>query len=69
MQRSMAFWIVFVLGLAAVIVGVLLSAAPGYSGVEDSSPAVVGAPILIVIGIIAMFFSAVVWELYPGRDD
>ena len=69
MQRSMAFWTVLLLGLALLIVGMLLVAPPGYESVDDADPEMTGAPILVVVGIVIMFSSAVVYELFPGHEE
>jgi hypothetical protein len=57
-----------VMGVALLLAGYLLAAPWGASTVADSDPAVVGAPILFIIGIVLLLSSALFYELLPdGR--
>jgi hypothetical protein len=56
-------------GLALSAVGIVF-AAP-FGPLDDpaiSDPMVPFAPTLFVLGVMLVFFSAVVYEIYPGKD-
>ncbi len=67
--RKTAFTITLFVGVALSVMGFMLAAPLGSpTGPEISEPRVVGAPLVFVVGVIMMFLSPVVYELYPGRD-
>ena len=69
-SRTLLSCITFIIGLTLAILGSALVAPIGStSGPGISNPKVVGAPLMFVAGIVLLFFSVVVYELYPGRED
>lgn len=50
---------ILLIGHAVVLLGWLLSWGSG----------MVGAPLIFVIGVVLIFLSPVVYELYPGKED
>lgn len=68
-MRKAMFWLTLLGGLALAVIGFLLSAplGPTTSSVI-SDPRVPFAPTLFVLGIMLLFGSAIVYELYPGND-
>lgn len=51
--------LILLTGHAVVLLGLLLSWGSG----------MVGAPLIFVIGVVLIFLSPVVYELYPGKED
>ena len=69
-SRKLAFGITILTGLALSVVGFVLAAPIGpTSGPDISNPRFTGAPLLFVIGIVLIFLSPVVYELFPGKED
>lgn len=66
MRRRVTISLV-VLGFALMLVGYLAAAPWGSNSVADSDPAFAGAPILFVLGIIAVVAAAVLYEVLPDR--
>lgn len=68
-MRKAMFFLTLLSGLALAIIGFLLSAplGPTTSSVI-SDPRLPFAPTLFVLGIMLLFGSAIVYELYPGND-
>jgi hypothetical protein len=54
-------------GFALMVIGFFVAAPWGSSSVADSDPAFTGAPLLFVIGIIAVVAAAVLYELLPDK--
>ena len=67
MRRT--FTLVMILrGLALMVVSYFFLAAPwGATDVKYSNPRVQFAPALFVLGVLLVFLSAVVYELFRGR--
>ncbi len=57
--RKLAAFLTLLIGHAVVLLGLLLSVMSG----------VVGAPLVFIIGVVLVFLSPVVYELYPGKED
>jgi len=68
MRRTLTL-VLIVVGLALMVVGYLNSAPWGASSVADSDPVFLGAPVLFILGIVAILAAALVYELLPARDD
>jgi hypothetical protein len=51
--------LILIIGHVVALLGFLLAA---FSGM-------VGAPLIFVIGVVLIFISPVVYELYPGKED
>ena len=51
--------LILIIGHVVALLGFLLAA---FSGM-------VGAPLIVVIGVVLIFLSPVVYELYPGKED
>ncbi len=69
-SRTWLFSITLIIGLTLVVLGSALVAPIGSpSGPGISNPQVVGAPLMFVAGIVLLFFSVVVYEVYPSRED
>ena len=68
-MRKTMFWLVLMMGLALTVVGFLLAApiGPTISPVI-SEPKLPFAPTLFLLGIMLLFGSAVVYELFPGSS-
>ncbi len=68
-MRKAMFWLTLLSGLALAVIGFVLSApfGPTTSSVI-SDPRLPFAPTLFVLGIMLLFGSAIVYELYPGKD-
>lgn len=55
-------------GLTLVVVSYFVLAAPwGTESVRNSNPRLEFAPALFVLGVMSVFLSAVVYELWPDR--
>ncbi len=69
-MRRTATIVMAVAGVALVLVSYFLLAAPwGAKSVANSNPRLPFAPLLLVLGIMIAFLSAVVYELMPERED
>ena len=68
-MRSIVTWALIIVGLALAVVGYLLAAPWGASSVADSDPVVVGAPLIFILGIVAILGAGVFYELLPSRED
>jgi uncharacterized RDD family membrane protein YckC len=68
--RKAAFAATLLAGLVLAVLGFILSAPIGpASGPAISDPQVTGAPIMFVLGVVLIFVSPAVYELYPGQDE
>ncbi len=56
-------------GVVLALLGFFLAAPIGHSSPDNSNPRVLFAPGVFVIGVIVMFSSAVVYELYGGGRE
>lgn len=54
-------------GFALMVIGFFVSAPWGTSSVDDADPMFTGAPLVFVVGIIAVVAAAVLYELLPDR--
>lgn len=69
-SRKQAFGITLLIGLVLSVVGFILATPIGAtSGPDISNPRLTGAPLLFVIGVVLVFLSPVVYELFPGKED
>lgn len=67
-MRKAVTWLLILGGLALMAVSYFLLAAPwGNSAVEHSNPRVQFGATLFVLGVVSVFFSAVVYEVLPKR--
>ncbi|MFQ5947270.1 MAG: hypothetical protein ACE5KX_00235 [Acidimicrobiia bacterium] len=67
MRRTIGF-LMIAGGLVLMVVSYFFLAAPwGASGVEFSNPRVPFAPLLFVIGVMALFAAGLIYELLPDR--
>ncbi len=69
-MRKTMFWLTLLAGLALAIVGFMLAAPIG--PVVDpaiSDPRLPFAPTIFVMGILLLFSSAVVYELFPDKSE
>ena len=57
--RKLISILILIIGHVVALLGFLLAA---FSGM-------VGAPLIFVIGVVLIFISPVVYELYPGKED
>ncbi len=64
-MRTVAMWLTLALGLAMAITGFLISARFGTEPTSD--PIMPFSPVLFIAGVVTMFGSAVVYELFPDR--
>jgi hypothetical protein len=65
-MRKIMFLVTLLAGLALAVVGFILSAPIGTTTSSViSDPKLPFAPTLFVLGIMLLFFSAVVYELFP----
>lgn len=55
------------LGLVLMVIGFLVAAPWGSSSVSDSNPAIVGAPILFLLGIVSIVTAAILYEVLPDK--
>ena len=68
MRKAMAL-LTLLVGLALTVVGFMLSAPFGsLDSPAIADPRLPFAPTLFVLGVMLLFFSAVVYELYPDKD-
>lgn len=69
-MRKTMFFVTLLVGLALAIGGFLLSAPLGpASDPAISNPRMPFAPTAFVVGVIVMLASAVVYELFPGKEE
>ena len=68
-MRSTVTWLLVLGGLALTVAGYLLAANWGASSEADSNPAVVGDPLIFILGILSIVAAAIVYEVLPGRGD
>lgn len=66
MRKRMTVGLVSV-GLLLMVVGFLGAAPWGASSVSDSNPAIVGAPLLFLLGIASIVAAVVVYEILPNK--
>jgi hypothetical protein len=66
MRRTVTVTLV-VVGFALMVIGFFVTAPWGTSSVEDADPVFTGAPLVFVVGIIAVVAAAVLYELLPDR--
>ena len=66
MRRTMTVGLI-VLGFALMVIGYFASAPWGSSSVADADPAFTGAPLLFLLGIVAIVVAAVLYEVLPDR--
>ncbi len=63
------FWLTLLVGLALTVIGFLLAAPIGpTTSPVISNPRLPFAPTLFVLGIMLVFGSAVVYELFPDKS-
>ena len=68
MRKAMTL-LTLLVGLALTVVGFVLAAPFGpLDNPAISDPKLPFAPTLFVLGVMLLFASAVVYELYPGKD-
>ncbi len=67
-MRKTMFLLTLLVGLASAVIGFLLSAPLGHASPIVSDPVVSFAPTIFVLGVILLFTSAVVYELYPDKE-
>lgn len=68
MRRTITIGLI-ILGLALMVIGFLAAAPWGSSSVADSDPAMPGAPLLFMLGVVSTVAAAVVYELLPDRHQ
>ena len=68
-MRSIVTRLLVLAGLALAVIGYLLAAPWGSNSEADSNPIVVGAPLIFMLGILAILAAALFYELRPGRGD
>ncbi len=68
-MRSLVARMLAFVGVALMIIGYMLAAPWGAESIVDAEPMVTGAPIFFAIGIVSILASAVLYELWPARDD
>ena len=66
MRRPITIGLV-VLGFVLMLIGFLAAAPWGASSVADSNPAIVGAPMLFILGVVSVVAAAVLYELLPDQ--
>ena len=66
MRRSVTVGLV-IAGFVLMVIGFFGAAPWGSSSVSDSNPAITGAPILFLLGIVSIVAAAVLYELLPDR--
>ena len=67
MRRPITIGLV-VLGFVLMLIGFFASAPWGSSSVADSDPAIVGAPMLFILGVVSVVAAAVLYELLPDQS-
>ena len=69
MVRKAMFLLTLLVGLALAVVGFALAAPLGpLDSPAISDPRLPFAPTLFVLGVMLLFFSAVVYEIFPSKD-
>lgn len=69
-MRKRMFFLTLLVGLGLAVIGFFLSAPIGpTSSPVISNPILPFAPTLFVLGVMLLFASAVVYELFPSRSD
>ncbi len=68
MRRPITIGLV-VVGFVLMLIGYFASAPWGSSSVADSDPVFAGAPLLFVLGIIAVVAAAILYELLPDQPQ
>lgn len=66
MRRNVTVGLVIV-GCLLMVIGFLTAAPWGSSSVSDSNPAITGAPILFLLGIVSIVAAAVLYEILPDK--
>jgi uncharacterized BrkB/YihY/UPF0761 family membrane protein len=66
MRRTITVGLV-ILGLALMLIGFVTAAPWGSSSAADSDPALAGAPLLFMLGIVSTVAAAVLYELLPDK--
>lgn len=66
MRRTTTIGLI-VTGFVLMVIGYLASAPWGSSSVSDADPSFVGAPILFILGIVAILMAAILYEILPDR--
>lgn len=66
MRRAIAVLMILG-GLVLIVISFFLSAPWGTEAVRNSNPRVQFAPAFFVLGVMAVFLAAVVYELLPDR--
>ncbi len=56
-----------VVGAVLMVIGYLGAAPWGASSVSDSNPAIVGAPVLFLLGIASIVSAVVLYEVLPNK--
>lgn len=66
MRKRMTAGLVLV-GSVLMVIGYLGAAPWGASSVSDSNPAIIGAPILFLLGIASVVAAVVLYEVLPNK--
>ena len=66
MRRTVTVGMIL-LGFVLMVIGFLAAAPWGSSSVSDSNPAIVGAPILFLLGIASIVVAAILYEVLPDK--
>lgn len=66
MRRTATVGLV-VLGFLRMVIGFFPAAPWGSSSISDSNPAIVGAPVLFLLGIASVVAAAVLYEVLPDK--
>lgn len=66
MRRTTTIGLI-VTGIALMVIGYLASAPWGSASVADADPAFAGAPILFLLGIVAILMAAILYEILPNK--
>jgi len=66
MRRTVTIGLVLT-GLALMLIGFFTAAPWGTDSVDNSNPAITGAPMLFILGIISVIAAAVLYEVLPDR--
>lgn len=68
MMRRAMFILTLLIGLAVAVAGFFLAAPIGPTlSPEISNPRLPLAPVIFILGVMVIFLSAVVYELFPER--